>query len=99
MDAMTTLSANLKYYNIPFEIIENMFGGCVLKYPCENNWILSVAFHEYSYGYKDNLLEYMGLNYKHPSEKGNDVLGFCAPSYVLTKILQYEHCKSKKGFE
>lgn len=97
MTAIDVLAANLKYYNIPFDMAK-CFDGYVIKYPSIENQKLSVAFHSFSYGYSSDLLECMGLNYNTKEEKDEDVIGFCSPSYVLIKILQYEHCKSKKGF-
>jgi hypothetical protein len=82
----------LKEADIPFEIhLHTLTMTPMIIYPSRENWICDVIYHKWSYGYKEGLLEMMGLI---PGEYSDEVEGYLTAETVFDRILN--HYERKK---
>ena len=76
---LTTLVKN----DIPFDV-RRMYDGFQIFYPNIENQVCDVIIHSYSYGYKEGLLEIMGL-----SDTDDNVDGFLHGYDIFNRIFSH----------
>lgn len=91
---MMKLIGMLILSGIPYEITE-CWGTPQVWYPCKAEPVCDVICHEGSYGYKEGLLEMMGLLTEEEAED-DDVVGWLSAVEVFLRI-QSDYVERKLG--